>query len=446
MAVKTGTVIVGGGQAGLSLSAHLTARDHAHVVLERGRVGERWRSERWDSLHMLTPNWINQLDGAPGHADPEGFLARDGFVDYLERYASSIGMPVREHVDVLSVERHRRRFRVRTDDGEWIARQVVVATGDCGVPYRPPAASSAPAELAQLDAAQYRRPDQLAAGSVLVVGAGPSGLQIASELRRAGREVVLAVGATRSRRAPLPRSGHLSLARAARRSGTLGRRRAGRSCGAHLASGSAGQNGGEQLDLATVSELGVTACRPAHGLRRSLGELRQQPPSRPPRTPTIGCSSSSRGSTHTSPSRRMPRQIPPAEQVARVRRRRRAALPRSPERPACRRSSGRPVTGASTRGCTFRPSIRRARSFTAAASPPVPGLFVLGLRFQSRRTSHTIGGVGRDAQAIADRIAAGASCGAEARLARPSQSLVARLAADALVTAASDRCRRGAGP
>ena len=95
MAVKTGTVIVGGGQAGLSLSAYLTSRDHAHVVLERGRVGERWRSERWDSLHMLTPNSLNRLDGAPGHADPDGFLARDAFVDYLEQYAASAGMPVR---------------------------------------------------------------------------------------------------------------------------------------------------------------------------------------------------------------------------------------------------------------------------------------------------------------------------------------------------------------
>src|SRR6478735_2292545 len=108
MAVKTGTVIVGGGQAGLSLSAYLTSRNHPHVVLERGRVGERWSSERWDSLHMLTTNTLNQID---------------------------------------------------------------VATGDCGVPYRPPAASTAPPELAQLDAAQYRTPEQLAAGSVLVVGA-----------------------------------------------------------------------------------------------------------------------------------------------------------------------------------------------------------------------------------------------------------------------------------
>ena len=194
MAVKTGTVIVGGGQAGLSLSAYLTSRDHAHVVLERGRVGERWRSERWDSLHMLTPNSLNRLDGAPGHSDPEGFLRRDAFVDYLEQFAESAGMPVRQHVEVLSVERHRVRFRVHTDDGEWVAKQVVVATGDCDVPYRPPTASAAPPELAQLDAAQYRRPDQLAAGSVLVVGAGPSGLQIAAELRRSGREVVLAVG------------------------------------------------------------------------------------------------------------------------------------------------------------------------------------------------------------------------------------------------------------
>ena len=188
-------MIVGGGQAGLSLSAYLTSRDHAHVVLERGRVGERWRSERWDSLQMLTPNWLNRLDGAPGHADPEGFLARDAFVDYLEQYVSSVG-----HAGAARTSTCCRwsgtagRFRVHTDDGEWVARQVVVATGDCGVPYRPPAAADAPPGLAQIDAAGYRGPDQLAAGGVLVVGAGPSGLQIATELRRSGRDVVLAVG------------------------------------------------------------------------------------------------------------------------------------------------------------------------------------------------------------------------------------------------------------
>jgi putative flavoprotein involved in K+ transport len=158
MAVHTDTVIVGGGQAGLSLSALLTARAHPHVVLERGRIGERWRSERWDSLRLLTPNWLNRLHGAPAHADRDGFLARDEFVSYLDEYASEVGMPVREDVELLSVRRRRGRFRVRTDRGEWVALQVVVATGDCGVPYRPPAAAHVTPRIVQLDAARYRSP------------------------------------------------------------------------------------------------------------------------------------------------------------------------------------------------------------------------------------------------------------------------------------------------
>jgi len=257
MSKKTDTVIVGGGQAGLSLSARLTTRNESHVVLERGRVGERWRSERWDSLHVLTPNWVNRLHGAPAHADPDGFLGRDAFVDYLEQYVSSIGMPVRQHVDVWSVERHLGRFRVRTDSGEWIARRVVVATGDAAIPSRPPAAWRAPQELAQIDANRYRRPDRLAPGAVLVVGAGPSGLQIASELRRAGREVILAVG--RHARGVRRYRGR-DIWHWLHQLGDLEDSvddvppEAQRTPGFGLT----GQNGGQQLDLATVADLGVT--------------------------------------------------------------------------------------------------------------------------------------------------------------------------------------------
>src|SRR6478609_9097037 len=109
------TVIIGGGQAGLALSRLLTEAGHDHVLLERGRVGERWRSERWDSLALLTPNWLNELPGPLGHADPDGFLSRSGFVDYLESYAGSFSAPVREGVSVLEVARAREGFRVDTD-------------------------------------------------------------------------------------------------------------------------------------------------------------------------------------------------------------------------------------------------------------------------------------------------------------------------------------------
>jgi putative flavoprotein involved in K+ transport len=370
-------------------------------VLERGRIGERWRSERWDSLHMLTPNSLNRLDGAPGHADPEGFLARDGFVDYLEQYASTFGMPVREHVDVSSVERHRGRFRVRTDSGEWRAKQVVVATGDCGVPYRPPAAAAAPRELAQIDAAQYRRPDQLAAGSVLVVGAGPSGLQIAAELRRSGRDVVLAVGrharGVRRYRGRdifhwLQRLGDQEhsvdeVPPAARRTPGFGL---------------SGQNGGEQLDLATLSELGVTLAGRLTGFDGLSASFDDKLVETVARADDRLFALLARIDAHVADASDAA-YVAPAEQVTRV------GVGDGP------RSLDLRTAGVST--IVWATGYRREYPwlhipvFDAQGEivhtrgvTPVPGLFVLGLRFQSRRTSHTIGGVGRDAQTLADLI------------------------------------------
>ena len=191
------TVIIGAGQAGLALSRCLGAREH--VVLERGRVGERWRSERWDSLTLLTPNWLNRLPGAGPLPDPDGFLDRRGVVAHLEAYAGRA--PVREHTTVLAVRRDGGGYRVGADDGDWRADNVVIATGDCDVPQVPAAAQSAPSWIVQLPAARYRRPEQLPRGGVLVVGAGPSGQQIAAELAAAGRPVVLAAG----RHARMPR-------------------------------------------------------------------------------------------------------------------------------------------------------------------------------------------------------------------------------------------------
>ncbi|MDQ3740170.1 MAG: NAD(P)-binding domain-containing protein, partial [Actinomycetota bacterium] len=153
------TIVIGAGQAGLALSHELTALGRDHLVLERGRVGERWRSERWDSLALLTPNWLNRLPGAPPHADPDGFLSRDGFVGHLERYARSFGAPVVEGATVLSVTRG---YVVRTDVGEWRADNVVVATGAFDVPHVPAAAQAAPVE--HLHVARYRNPGALAPG------------------------------------------------------------------------------------------------------------------------------------------------------------------------------------------------------------------------------------------------------------------------------------------
>jgi putative flavoprotein involved in K+ transport len=198
--VDVETVIIGAGQAGLAMSRALSAADRPHVVLERGRIGERWRSERWESLRLLTPNWLNRLPGAPALPDPDGYLDRRGVVAHLETYAA--GAPVRDHTTVIGVRRGRRGHLVLTDAGDWHARNVVIATGDCDVPRIPAIAATAPPYLHQLHATGYRRPARLPEGGVLVVGAGPSAQQIAAELRRSGRDVILAAG----RHARMPRT------------------------------------------------------------------------------------------------------------------------------------------------------------------------------------------------------------------------------------------------
>jgi putative flavoprotein involved in K+ transport len=191
------TVVVGAGHAGLAVSRLLSATGHEHVVLERGRVGERWRTERWDSLHLLTPNWMNRLPGWEYRPPaPDAYLSADGFVRLLDRYVASFDAPVIESANVEEVSRAPRasghRYLVVTDQGTWRARHVVVATGPHGAPNVPAHLPAGGAEV--VTSAQYRNPTQLPSGGVLVVGASSSGVQIADELARAGRPVVLAVG------------------------------------------------------------------------------------------------------------------------------------------------------------------------------------------------------------------------------------------------------------
>ena len=165
-------------------------------MLERGRLGQSWH-ERWDSLTLLSPNWMNRLPSGKAHADSEGFLDRSRFIAYLEDYARSFAAPVVEGVEVKRVERIASGFRIVTTGGEWLARSVVVATGDANVPYMP---LPAPNGIPSLHAAEYRRPDLLPDGRVLIVGGGATGQQLAAELQSAGRDVLLSVG--RHSRAP----------------------------------------------------------------------------------------------------------------------------------------------------------------------------------------------------------------------------------------------------
>ena len=188
------TVVVGAGHAGLAVSRLLTDAGRDHVVLDRGQVGERWRSERWDSLHLLTPNWMSRLPGwyytGPDH---DGFLPVARFVRHLERYAASFDAPVQERtaVEVVAAAPGG-RYDVHTDRGTWRTTNVVVATGPHGTPDVPEAVRHTDVEV--LSSSAYKNPAQLAPGGVLVVGASSSGVQIADELSRAGRQVTLAVG------------------------------------------------------------------------------------------------------------------------------------------------------------------------------------------------------------------------------------------------------------
>lgn len=200
---RTTVVIIGAGQAGLAVSNLLTAVSVDHVILERGRTAESWRSRRWDALRLLTPNWMTRLPGWTYRGnDPEGFMSASAVADYLARYAESFDAPVVTGADVLSVRQRDGRFVVVTTVGSWTAAAVVVATGHCAAPRVPPVAADVGLSVRQIRPDRYQDPSDVPDGQVLVVGASATGVQIADELARAGRDVVLAVG----RHTRVPRS------------------------------------------------------------------------------------------------------------------------------------------------------------------------------------------------------------------------------------------------
>ena len=189
-------LVVGGGQAGVAMSEHLGGCGVPHLVLERHRIAERWRSERWDSLVANGPVWHDRFPGMEFlDLDPDAFASKEQVADYFVAYAEKIGAPIRCGVEVTSVRRNAGRpgFRVQTSEGIIDARFVVAATGPFQRPVIPPIVPDAAVPL-QIHSSAYRNPDQLPEGAVLVVGAGSSGVQIADELRRSGRRVHLSVG------------------------------------------------------------------------------------------------------------------------------------------------------------------------------------------------------------------------------------------------------------
>jgi len=194
-------VVIGGGHCGLAMSHVLSQHAVDHVVLERGEAGQAWRSERWDSLRLLTPNWMCRLPGqAYDGADPDGYLHAAEVAAFLARYAARLPAPLLAQTTVLRVARAGSGtetdagYHVHSDRGSWRCRALVLASGACSRPVVPRMAADVPAAVAQFDAHRYRRPAQLPPGGVLVVGASATGLQLALELQRSGRPVLLACG------------------------------------------------------------------------------------------------------------------------------------------------------------------------------------------------------------------------------------------------------------
>ena len=400
---KTDTIIVGGGQAGLSLSHYLMRLGHRHVVLERDRIGDQWLA-RWDSLSLLTPNWLNRLHGGKPHDDAHGFLSASAFAAYLRRYAGSFGAPVHERAGVRGVTQRQGAFEVETERGAWRAHNLVLATGHAAEPGVPALSAAVPSRLAQLHASAYRNPAALRDGGVLVVGSGPSGQQIAAELRRAGRDVVLAVGQhTRSMRRYRGRDiwywlyaiGDLHQTTADIRHRLVKKPPSLAVSGAH---------GGEQLDLAMLDDLGVAVTGRVRGFDGTTVLLADD------RDEKIGDAELGMRSVLDRID----------DHIAEVH----PTWPYAPDRVAEVRLGASPAAldlaehGIGT--VLWASGYRRDYSWLDVPDvldrdgeivqrdgvSPVPGLYTIGLNFQRHRASHFIGGVGADALPLARELVA----------------------------------------
>jgi putative flavoprotein involved in K+ transport len=400
---STDAIIIGAGQAGLAMSHELARFGIDHVVLERGRIVERWRSERWDSLRLLTPNWMNTL---PRHAyagpDPDGFMTMPEVIGFLDGYARASAAPVEEGTEVRALRAFGNGYLLESDRGSWRARVVVVATGHCGLPAVPRFAAGVLPTIRQVTPSDYRNPGMLPDGGVLVVGGGASALQIAEELREAGREVVLSVG--RHTRAPRRYRGRdiwwwmhqagLPEDRAEDQADLAGAR-------ARPSLQLVGATPPRDLDLGTLRAKGV---RILGRMRGAAGRLAQ-----------FGDDLAEDVAKAQKPLAGMLARI---DQVADA-----LGAPRQPW-PA-------PLTGFGTtparldlraegiRSIVWATGYRRDHAWLrlpglldAAGElrhrggiTPAPGLYVLGLRFLRRRNSNLLGGVGADATALAAEVA-----------------------------------------
>jgi putative flavoprotein involved in K+ transport len=402
----TNTLIIGGGQAGLALSHWLTSLGRDHLVLERGRVAERWRSERWDSLRLLTPNWMTRLPGfAYEGPDQDGYMTAGEVVGFFQHYADSFDAPVREFTSVQRVAPCGDLFVVETDDGPFLARHVVIATGWSDQDAVPATAADVSIRINQVVPSHYKNPDDLPAGGVLVVGASATGVQLAQELHMSGRPVTVAVG-SHSR---MPRSYRgmdsywwLDLLGALDRTiDEVGDPVAARN---EPSLQLVGSPEGATLDLATLQSIGV----------RLTGRLQTVDGTRA----TFG---SNLDAVVADADRRMHRVLDRADDAAA-----RLSLTSellAPDRPS-RVASVDPVESLDLRTAGITSIVwatgyrrrydwldlpildRRGEIAQYRGITSMPGAYVLGQRFQHHRSSNFIDGVGRDALAVAQHITA----------------------------------------
>ena len=416
------TLVIGAGQAGLATSRLLTEAGRDHVVLERGHVGERWRTERWDSLRMVTPNWMLRLPGSR-YAGPEqdGYTSASRFVAMLEDYAASFAAPLMEGVDVREVRasgRGHSRYTVITDDDTWYARDLVVATGPHGRPFVPRCFDARGlGEVAVVAARDYRNPDRIAPGGVLVVGASASGVQIADELARAGRPVTLAVGHhTRMPRTYRGLDVYWWLEATGRLARTLAEHpdpdAARREPSLQLTGHRRGDRPDSTVDLAALQARGVRLTGRLAGLSGAVARLADDLPERLAEADTV-----------------MHRFLDAVDRYVGA-----VGLSREvwePVRPAPVRVAGTPATlDLGAEGITtvvlatgYRPDHSWLNLPVLAADGGIiqrggvtdlPGVYTVGQRFQVTRASGLVAGAGQDAAAVVDHL-----------LGRPTEARVA---------------------
>jgi putative flavoprotein involved in K+ transport len=392
-------IVIGAGQAGLAMSHCFTSRGIEHVVLERGRTAERWYSERWASLRLLTPNWMSRLPGWSYQGDdPDGFMSAASFARYLEAYERNSRMPLQHATDVLSVQPHAGGFRVATDRGIWLARIVVLATGHCDIPLVPPMARRLPSSIQQVTPAAYWNPAALPKGGVLVVGASATGVQLADEIQRSGRPVTISVG----RHTRLPRQyrgrdiwwwldsiGVLDETP----DSVDDRERARLQPSFQLI----GRSDHEPLDLATLRDAGVRLVGRATGIDGWRVHLKDDLADT-----TASAQKSLERLLHRIDCHAGPETAPPEPGAARV-----IAVDAAPAVLDLKAEDIRTVVWATG----YRRDYSWLRVPVLDASQeivhrggvtPWPGLYALGLRFMRRRRSNFIDGVGLDANDLAE--------------------------------------------